>query len=323
MNLNTLLSTLYGRLSYQSAPPADVVTRLKGYVNETHREVLGKKGLTKLRRWVIPMTTVASQEAVTLPEACVRIYSITDRTNNRVLDETSVDQVRQRNANQLNTSATPTAYAIYNLASALQTDMTAAAAVYGGSDAAGDDNTKKLFIEGIAGGRPIVASIALNGVTQVLPSALATFTQITKFYIGLTAGGVTTAAGNITLTQGLAGAEISRIVAGRAYARYSRVLLYPMVSAIITLYVDAEIHVEEMVNLGDEPLLPEDFHRVLIDGALEKEYEKRRDWDAHDRATRRKNDGISELRLWLTRPDSLAYRPLQFSQLGAYFPAGS
>lgn len=323
MNLNSILSILYDRLAYTSSPDAATVSRLKGYINETHREVLAKRGLTKLRRWVIPFTTVAGNQNVTLPEACVRLHGVTDRTNNRELDETDVDTVRRRDPGLLQSTSTPDAFAVYNLASALQTDLTAAAAVYGGSDVAGDDNTKKLFIEGIAGGRPIVASIAMNGLTQVLPSALATFTQVTKFYIGLAAGGVTTAAGNITLTQGLAGAEISRIIAGRAYARYSRILLAPTPSTIMTLYADCDIHIEEMSNLGDEPLIPEDFHRVLVDGSLMKEYEKRKDPQSYGQAKARFNDGIAELRLWVTRPGNVAYRPLQFSQLGAYFEAGT
>jgi hypothetical protein len=53
--------------------------------------------------------------------------------------------------------------------------------------------------------------------------------------------------------------------------------LYPTPSAAVTYYVDYQRHIEDMSNANDEPLVPEDFHDLLVTGAERLEWRKKDD----------------------------------------------
>lgn len=329
MNLAAIQADMYRRLKFSTAPDPSVTTRLTAYVNQTQREILGTKGYAMLKRNVLPFSCVANTPFVVLPASVERIVTIQDRVNMTILDEVNIQDIRWDDPALSSTSTFPYQYAVLDYAAAASQDPSAAAAIYAKSDSASDGSTLTVYLEGIVtNGYYQKASATLNGTTAVQVGSLATWTNITKFYVNLTAGGSTSATGNITLNQTSgSGTELARIAPGYSYARYVRIHLYPTPTQINTYYADVELHTEDMSQAGDEPLLPEDFHWLLVSGGLMKEYRYREQLALEQMELGLYRNGMADLRMYLVRRSGVALgdtrRPRRFSQLGPYFPPGS
>ena len=328
MNLSSMLSDLYRRLKFSTTPDPVVTTRLTAFINESQREVMGMKGYAALRRNIITFSCVANTPFVSIPESVERIVTVQDRTNQAVLDEVDIQTIRFQDPGLTATSTFPYQYAIVNYSAAVSQDPSVAAQIWVKSDSASDGSTITAFIEGyVTGGYYQRASVALNGTTAVQVGSLATWTAITKFYLSLTAGGTVTATGNIKLMQTSgAGTQLAQIPPGYDYARYLRLHLYPVPTQINNYTADVELHIEDMVQLGDEPYLPEDFHWLLESGALVKEYQYKENLQLESAELARWRNGLADLRMYLVRRTGAAHdttRGRRWSQLGGNFPVGS
>lgn len=328
MDLAQIEAKLYGRLTFTTAPDAIVIARLRGYVNSTHRQLLAKKNMAQYRFGILPFSCIAGTPFVALPQAVTRVSTIQDRTNQRTLDPITLLDIRREDPGLILTSAFPYAWAKVNLAAAVAIQPSVASELFVKSTAAGDGATKTAFLEGLTtGGYYRTASVALNGVTAVSFGATITdWIEVQKFYIALTAGGETTAAGSVTLNQTSgAGTELARIPIGRAYPRYSVIQLYPFPSAIVPYFADVELHVEDMAQATDEPLIPEDYHELMVIGPLMREYQRRRWPVEYAEAKAEWKDLWGDLCVYASRPGApAAVRGMsRFSQLGPYYPAGS
>lgn len=329
MNLSTIEADLYRRLGYGGTtgiPATEVITRLRAYVNQTQREILSMKGMSSLRRAVVPFTSVASDPYAVLPQCASRILSIVDRTGVYPLTVISVGDIEEADPS-LTSIGTPGYYAVVNLSSSVARNPLAAAELFAKSDSASDGATKEVFVEGIlTGGYQRKASVTLNGTTAVsLGATITTWIQVNKFFVTLAAGGVSTAAGNITLhSVSGAGLELARISIGRSYPRYTRIQLYPAPAAATTYYAQIELRIEDMVESNDEPYIPEDFHYLLVSGGLLKEYQRKEQpaMVALERSVYA--NGIGDLQVHVARSVGVPgeERP-HVSQLGPWFPAGS
>lgn len=331
MNLSNLLLDLYRRQGFKTAPTTEVVTRFTAYINQTQREILSQKGLTALRSAVVQFSSIAADPFVTLPLSAVRVMSVQDRTNQVSLQSVPLSGIRDADPGLISAAAIPYAYSVVNLSSpTFQYSPTTLANLSVSSDSAADGATKTAYVEYVAPttsghGIYVSTSVALNGVTLATFSTLAGII-VTKFYIGLTAGGPTTATGNVTLFQGGAGSTaLATIAAGRSFTRYTRLQLWPTPSAAVTYYADVELHIDEMVNGGDEPYLPEDFHWLLGSGAMMKEYQRKGDQIAYAMEKSMYKSGLGDLKLWVARAQSSSSNvvPSRHSMLGPNFPAGS
>lgn len=325
MNLATIQSQLYNKLNFKSSPDADVVARLLGFINESQRELLGMKGLDKLRRSILTFASVANSPFAVLPQAAVQVISVMDRTNNVVLSDISLQDLRFSDPGLVATTGYPYEYAILNLSSPVTRQPAAAGVLSIVSTSASDGATKTAYVEGIdSSGNYKTASIALNGVTPVAPAG-STWLSITKFYISLTAGGATTAAGAVTLSDASANV-LGTIPIGYFHSRYSMLHLHPTPTGVVTYYADVVLHVEDMANGGDEPLIPEDFHYLLMAGAAQKEYDRREKTPQATKEMLRWQRGVSDLKLFVRRKSGVAIgdrRVRRFSQLGSNFPPGT
>ena len=80
-----------------------------------------------------------------------------------------------------------------------------------------------------------------------------------------------------------------------------------------------------MANDTDEPLLPEDFHDLLIDKAEMKELRKQDDPNRYAMLVRDVRDGESALVSWVTAHQDWQPQwggpPHEFSTLGAMYPS--
>lgn len=327
MNLADIRTDLYDRLSLTTTPPTAVSARLDRFINQTHKRILAKKGFTKLRRHVLTAACVANEPFMTLPQAMTRVIIVTDRVNRWPLDEISIQDSRRRDPGIAQLVSYPNAYYVDNFSSATARDPSAACQPFVVSDDAADGATKKVYIEGIiTGGYFRSASIAMNGLTPVAVDALATWVYIQKFYFQNTAGTTASPTGNVTLTEGSGGNELARLGPGRSYGRYTRLGLYGTPTQANTYYVDGDLHVSDMAQADDEPLIPEDWHPMIVSGALAMEYRKRERLDLMGAEMREFKEMEDGLKLYLASQSGVARNPQTpalFSQLGPNFPAGS
>jgi hypothetical protein len=298
MNLGQIELAVYDRMSFNSTPDSAVTRRFRQYINDSYREILGKRGFGGLRRAILPCASVAGSPLMVLPQSAVSIIVITDRLNNRTLEPISIQDLRFRDPGLNFTNAIPDAYTILNYSACVAADPTVADQLWVVSDAAADGSGLSANVEGtITGGYYRRASVAMNGLTAInISSTISTWLHVTKFYIS------GAASGNVTLhqTSGV-GPELSRIVPGRSYPRYTLIHLSGTPAASQTYYADVMLHVEDMRNINDEPLMPEDFHWLLECGALKREYmrrEKVAQWKVEDANWRQ---GVADLGAFIRR----------------------
>lgn len=326
MNLGDTELKIYDRLNFNATPDSAVTRRMRGYINDAHREILGKKDYSRLRRKTLTCASVALSPLMTMPQAATKILNIADRTNNRNLDPISIQDLRFRDPGLNFGSTIPDSFCVINISSCVAQDPNAADSLFAVSDSAMDGAGLSVNVEGIlSNGTYRRAAVALNGLTAVnVDTACTTWLYITKFYIS---GG---AAGNVTLhqTSGV-GTELGRIVKGRSFPRYTIVHLSGTPAAVYTYYVDVDVHVEDMVNVNDESLLPEDFHWLLETGALKREFQRRQDMQSFGVEQSTWKTGLGDLADYLRARPGVSTggqrggnRP-RGSQLGPWFQAGS
>lgn len=304
--------------------PSDPISirRVNDALNESHREILTMKGLgSRLRQITVPFTTVANSPIAAMPSSLKSISIITDRLNRRVYTEMFMKEVRQRDPGAAFSTSAPFGYVILSMASAVAKDPSAASELFVVSDSASDGGGTNVHVEGVTSdGSTRRATATMGGLTPIsVGSAITDWIAVTKFFL------TASAAGHATLTQGSGGTELARISPGRSYARYTRLSIYPTPTSALTLYADGESRVVDMIDSYDEPLIPEDFHWLLVCGALKKEYLRKERFPQYDREDGRWRKGINDLRADMNTPSGPARsaRSQAFSQLGPDFPAGS
>lgn len=304
MTLQDIENALYDRLGFDAAPATVVTTRLRRMVNETQREIMSQRGCSKLRRAILPFVTVAGDASAVLPQAAVNIIAIVDRTNNWVLQPVELQDLRADDPGFL-VSGNPDRYFVVNYAAPTARNPSDASVLYAKSDSVSDNSSKTVKVEGVnSGGNYFSLSAAMNGTTAVDVSGIGlTWLRLSKFYLAPSSGStLVTAAGTVTLHEDSgSGTEIARIAIGKRSARYTRLNLAPVPASVMTYYADVELHIDDMSSLADEPYLPEDFHWLLVAGALEKEWRRKgKTIDATEEARRLKR-GIQDLKLFLRR----------------------
>ena len=95
-------------------------------------------------------------------------------------------------------------------------------------------------------------------------------------------------------------------------------------AAAITYTVDVTAGMTDLVQDTDVPRLPDDFHDLLVAGAMVREYEKTDD-QRLSVSMQRYRERLSALKFWLAQSGSVQpSRQMQpRSRLGPYFAAGT
>lgn len=327
MTLNDLEQDLYRRLGFQTATPDTATqTRLRAFLNDTQQEILSEPGMDSLLNDTVTFASVASTPEYSLPPVVARVKGIRETTNRTLLGMQSQDWYHSVYPDPTAITGTPTDWVDLGYA-AVAKQPSNASELFVLSDSAADGATKTAYIEGyITGGYFRSASVALNGVTAAsFGATITTWIEVTKFYIALTAGGTTTAAGNVTLMEdsGL-GTELARIPIGGAHARYRRIALAVCPASAITYSVEFERDAANMSIAGDEPLLPPRFHRLLAVGARMREYEKQDQSGRYQAAQAEYIYGLKKLKYYLYNqtvgtPNLRGESSQRVSRLGAWF----
>lgn len=319
MNLGELQDELERIFGYTTAPPAAVTDRFNDFLNQIHRRLLSHPDLAHYRQERgLTVASTASTAFVSIPYVIDRILAMYEGTNNMYLREVSIDDIRLWDPGD-DQSGVPWAYAFLSKGAGVAVQPSDASAVIVDSTAAGD--TGSCFIEGIrSGGYYEAETITMNGTTGV-SSARTDYIAITKFYLSAAA------AGTVTLredTEGT-GTLLATINIDQTYARYSVLRLFPTPSSAITYSLDILRRLEDMANANDEPLIPPDFHDLLVFGAAWREHMHRQQRDLARDYEAMYQERFGDLIYWAhaSAPQTTIGRQREFSHLGPFFPPGT
>jgi len=274
MTFNNLLLDVYRRTGYSAStsPAPDVITRIKGFVNEAQQELAGKPGLAGLLRGTTSLASVASTSSYALPPAVADVRKIYETTNDRALARKSLDWFRRNVPDPSAFSGTPYAYAM--LGPQKVSAQPVATGVWIVSSSA-SDTAITASVEAVrTGGYPHTPGAAtLNGTTRVQVGTQTDYVEVTDFYLSAAA------VGDVTLYDAAASGNVLAVIPkGQTTSRYEWIALVPTPSAVVTYTIDYEKDISDLVNNTDEPSwLPVRFHRLLAIGARMREYEGKDD----------------------------------------------
>jgi hypothetical protein len=256
---------------------------------------------------------VANQKRYSLPQGIAKVQRIFETTNDRTLRRMRKTQYREYDPDP--PAGTPDYWVPLGY-TALSKQPSDASAIF--ADSTSGSDTQNITIEGVLStGERRTVTQALTGATGVQIGTLSTWVLIQRVYVA------TVAIGTITLTEDSeGGTELARITIGKTAPRYYSILLYLTPSAAVTYSVDADLAIADMSVAGDEPYLPEDFHWLLVYGAMLDELMKTDDPKRYDRVDREYREGITKLKWFLHNSQSLEGPPPGRSNLGPWFPAG-
>jgi len=322
MDRLALLTQAAYRLNKTPPPDMDSATqaRLIGFLNQRQRRLLSLPGLRHLRNATVTFNSVADQPTYALANIA-KISRMFETTNDRTLYEMSQQDYRLIQPDTTITG-TPSAF-IWTGRQEVAAQPSNASSLFVVSSSA-SDTTQTCYVTGvITGGYPVTASVTLTGTTAVnVASATSTWERVDKFYLSAVA------VGTVTLTEDSGGgATLGVIPIGQTTTDYTGFSLWMTPSSVITYYVDIVRAVTDLAQSTDVPVLPEDFHDVLLLGCVMDEYQHLSD-SRYEIAAMEYTKRVKELQYWLSetaigQPFSLANQWQRPSQLGAWYPAGS
>jgi hypothetical protein len=246
------------------------------------------------------------------------VRAITDRTNDRILTPLTWLAIRAGDPG-LDASGPP--YGYVRVGHRFVSRLPVSTGVWAVSSAAGD-TTQSIQLNGIRSGGLLTGdqTATLTGTSRV---AIGTFTD----YVDITTVSLSAvAAGTITLYDAAASGNIlAEIAIGHLYPSYQGVYLYPTPTSAVTYYADGVSRILDMDDTLDVPVLPEEFHDLLIPATLMLEYEHKDD-SRYVKAVELFKDGLSDLKYHLSgSPDVMPTlgSPVlpRTSRLGGWFPA--
>jgi hypothetical protein len=319
MTLTSILADCYRRLSYDPSPATAVVTRLTAFANETHRAILTLPGLDSLRDDTITVASVASTARSALPPDLARIKLVQDRTNNVLLREMTLTELRRRDPG-LTSTGNPWAFALIGTLQ-VATQPSAATGVWAASSSASDNAGPTVSVQAIRTGGYLhtPTATALTGTARVQIGSQTDYIEITKFYLSAAC------VGDVTLYDAAAAGNVLAVIPkGQTFARYLAIHWYPVPATAITYHLDYTRQIVDLVNGTDEPLLPPDFHDLIGLGVRMKEFETRSD-ERYAETAAEYAVRLNALRQWVQSDGSLLIslrnRPRRWSQFGGWYPA--
>lgn len=325
MNIRQAKQRLARRLGVNDTNiPSAKDVRYTDVLNEAHRSLLRMPGMESLRYAQMTFASVADQKLYGLPaQGIARINRITETTNDRKLEYRTpewLDTVAPRTV-----AGTPWAWIPRGYAE-VHTQPSDASSVFVKSTST---DTGTCYIEGItSGGYTQTVNVTMTGTTAVnVSAAVSDWIVITKFYLSAAA------VGTVTLHEDSgSGTQLGQIAVGDVRAQFHVIQLYTTPSAVITYYADILRAIPEFTRDTDEPLIPEDFHDLLVDMGELKELRRSDDPQRFQMLQadlygngRDKPGAIAALKSFvMSHPD---WRPnwngnvAEISTLGAWFPA--
>jgi hypothetical protein len=246
------------------------------------------------------------------------VHRVYEATNDRALQPMSLDAYRQLTPDATTTTGTPSHFVVAGVESVAE-QPSAATSLYASSTSSGD-TTQTVYVEGaLTDNHPYSGSIALNGTTVVTVPGGALWTRVDRVYLSAAPAGafyLSTSNGGSHVTD-----QLMSLIAGSTEARYLVVLLWPTPASAITYSLDVSRTVTDLAVGTDQPDLPEDWHDLVLLGALMDEYQHMSD-ERYGVAAQEYQQRLREFKYWLSQPAtglSVGEAP---SRLGAWAPSG-
>jgi hypothetical protein len=319
MRYRELIDAVLDEIGYaaSSQVPQATVQRVGRRLNDWHRRLLTRPTLSRFQREVFTVTfaSVASTPTYGLPRAITRISGIRDTTNDTHLVPRDLAWVRQVDPD-LTSGGTPEAYIVRGWFPVQTQPSNASTLVVKSSSAS--DTVAIASVTGLVAHALVTTSVKLNGTTAA--TVASSVLEVTAFSLNRPA------VGTVTLYEDSdAGTALAVIPIGLTQVRHLQVQLWPTPSAANTYAVDGIRELSDLVGDYDEPLLPPEFHDLLVLGAASDEW--RRLDDTRHQITRQDLElRLRDLNNWLWNLPE--YQPggeaaTRGSQLGPFYPAGS
>lgn len=263
------LSAIARRTNKNTTLDTATQNRLVDFLNERHRRILSRPGMSRLRQASILIASVADQVQYTIRNIH-KIRAIVDTTNDRRLQEMTLAAYRHIDPDPH--TGTPTHFVWMGHQEAVDKQPSNASTLVCTSTS-GSDTTQTVYIEGVVSGNlPYSTSASLNGTSSVTLGAVS-WVRVDAFYLSAAAAGYVALYEDTT-----SGTEMASIMPGQTRNRYTRFALWPTPSASSIIYaVDVERAITGLAQNTDEPDLPDDFHDLLLLGALMDEYQHMND----------------------------------------------
>lgn len=288
-------------------------------LNVGQRQLLSAKRFARLRDVTIPLVSVANQPDYALIGVS-KILRMWDVTNQWPLTEMSEPNYRQINIPDV--SGTPEFF-VWRSRRATASDPSNASSLFVKSTS-GADTTQTVYIEGaITGGYQRSASVQLTGATAVnVSAAISTWVRVDKFYLSEAGAGVIT-----LLEDSGTGTELAQIAIGKTSTPYQSITLWRTPGGVYNYLLDVTREITDFAQDTDTPLLPDDFHDLLLLRAKRDECLHLKD-ERYGAVKQEYDERVNQLAFWLAetgtaQPYGLGQALQRPSQLGGWFPAGT
>lgn len=237
-----------------------ISTIIDSYINLTLTEILTFHQWTFLRRKA-DFDTVADQEDYYLDEEIDKLAVIRETESDNKLIYVP-DQDFYKVIPDPTATGYPRYYRLWEEVGVLA-QLSADGTVYVKSSSASDTTSFKVSVVGRdANGLVVSEVLTCNGTTAV--TSTTTFSAILQ----VSKSAVTT--GTITLYATTGDGVLSRIAPEEIAPRYKKISMYPIPSAVITMYVEYFERIRTLENDTDVPQLDHKWIWVLREGSLAK-----------------------------------------------------
>lgn len=240
---------------------------IRSFLNLTQQEIWGFHPWTFKRRKTT-FATVASQETYVLDEEIDQIRVLRQRTSpTKLLQVPDPLFYALQPDPEGGASGHPRLYRLWE-ETGFKAQLTAAGTVGVVSSSTSDGSAFTVRIIGRNSSDEVVAeTLTLNGTTTVTSAtswAVDGLLQVSK-------SAQTT--GTLTVSATTGGATVAELAPEDLAPRYKRISLYPIPSAVITMYLEYDERLRLMVHDADAPQLDKKWVAVLLDGTFAKAWE--------------------------------------------------
>lgn len=316
MTLSEIQAAIYRKVNLDTSPPTPDVNRILAAINERYRIILSHPNLRTLRHGSLTFASVANQTHYGFPSGVGRILRIRDVTNQRALSVMALDNYRVLEPDPASNPSTPNAWVQVGYGPVHTQPSSTGLWV---ASASASDTTQTARVQAIrADGTLDTLTASLNGTTRVQFGSQTTYMTVTAYT--LSAVGVEV----ISLYDAaVSGNRIANIEIGKTSSRYFQIALWPTPSDVLTYAMDFDHALVDLANANDEPIIPPDFHDLIVHGVLMDEYEHRDD-TRYQVARAHYRERLNALRAWVNTSglDSGRGRTPDWNRLnlGSYFP---
>ena len=244
-----------------------IASLLGSFLNLTAQEIFNHHTWTWRRRKQT-FATVADQETYSLDSEVDEIAILRQITSPIRLIQMSDDQFYAAiPAPENNGSGTSRIYRLWE-ESGFSTNLAAADTIYVVSSSTSDGSSFNVIVEGRnSSGEVVREQITLNGTTNVTSSN----TFAASGLLNVSKSAQTT--GTISVYRTTGATLLAELEPEQLAPRYKRISLYPIPSAVVTMYLEYYENFRPMVNDTDVSQIPTKWNWVLREGALSRAWE--------------------------------------------------